>query len=182
MRTRNARLPLVVLVSGALVLTACGSGDSTVEGAAEPTVPSAGTTTTSAFAEERPEEPTGPVAPPSPTAPENEQNAGDDSGEPPANEPEPAPEEEAAPEPEPEPIPGTGDFEQLVVSMGIEFPEPHVPSVVAGDSCTRFSEGQSMGEVSGWLGEFSGFDENTQGRFLGAAIATFCPENIDNLR
>lgn len=119
-------------------------------------------------------EPSEHVEPPAPE-PDDDREFDEDT------EPEATAEPEPQPEPEPEPMPGSGDFEQLITSMGIDLPEPHVPSVVARDSCDRFSEGQSMAEVSGWLGEFSGFDQNTQGRFLGAAIATYCPENIDTL-
>ena len=175
MRTMSSRTRLTAsgftAVAFAVALAACGG--TTVDGQA-PEISSEQRTSTatssSAFAQERPEKPTGPVPPPPSSAPE-----------PLPGEPDPLPAPGAGSEPDPLPAPGGGDFVALLERRGVVMPGGVDPSATAAEACGRFDDGQQMDEVSGWVGERGGLDRDGQGYFLGAAVGTFCPENFPKL-
>ena len=185
MRTMSSRSRLTAsgfaAVALAVALAACGG--TTVDGQA-PEVSSGQATSTatssSAFAQERPEKPTGPVPPPPPQSPAPEPLPGEPDPMPaPDPEGEPAPPEaRGAPAP---PAPGGGDFVALLERRGVVMPGGVDPVATATEACGRFDDGQQMDEVSGWLGERGGLDRDGQGYFLGAAVGTFCPENFPKL-
>jgi outer membrane biosynthesis protein TonB len=185
MRTMSSRSRLtagVGTVAAAIALAGCGGA--TVDGEA-PEVssqPTTSATSTTPFAEERPEKPTGPVPPPPPQSPEPEPMPGEP-------EPLPPPEPEPGAEPAPgegtrgnaEPAPGAGDFAALLERRGVALPDGMDPVATATEACGRFDGGQQMDEVSGWLGEAAGLDTDGQGFFLGAAVGTYCPQNFPKL-
>ncbi|MDX2357429.1 DUF732 domain-containing protein [Dietzia sp. PP-33] len=164
------------LAVAALVAVLAGCGGTTVEGEAPEVSAESSTATASSttpFAEERPEKPSGPVTPPPPPEPQPEPMPG---------EPEPAPRADPPPADEPAPVaPGGGDFGALLARQDIVLPEGVDPVATATEACGRFDGGQQMDEVSGWLGEYGRLGSEQQGFFLGAAVATYCPENFPKL-
>lgn len=176
----RARFVASGMVAVALAAVLAGCGGTTVDGEApEVTADSSTTsaTTSTPFADERPEKPTGPVPPPAPQSPAPEPMPGE-----PAPPPAPAPEPGAeVPPPPPADVPGAGDFVALLDSSGVALPEGMDPVATAVEACGRFDGGQQMDEVSGWLGEAGRLDPDGQGYFLGAAVTTFCPGNFAKL-
>ena len=189
MRTMSSRSRLSAsgFAAAALAVTLAGCGGSTVDGEA-PEVSSeqasSSAASSTAFAQERPEKPTEPVPPPPPRSPAPEPLPGEPD---PLPAPEPAPDAEGEPAPpapgvEPAPpAPGGGDFVALLERRGVVMPGGVDPVATATEACGRFDGGQQMDEVSGWLGERGGLDQDGQGYFLGAAVGTFCPENFPKL-
>lgn len=163
------RTPALALCLGAAGALLAGCGGSTVEGqpdtsssappAASPTTASA-TSPSPAGPEERPSEVSSPVAPPP--------------------SPQPAPPGQPAPQ-APPPPPGAGDFPALLAQTGVTLPQDKDPVALAVESCTRLDTGQTMVDVTGWLGGETGLDPEKQGYFLGMAVATYCPQNTGRL-
>ncbi len=125
-------------------------------------------TSSTPFAEERPEKPAPPITPPPP---------------PPAPEPSPEPTDPATGEPG-QPIgpgPDAGDFAAVLEQNGITLSEGAEPEATATEACGRFDQGEQMIDVSNWLGERAGLDPEQQGFFLGAAVGTYCPQNFPKL-
>jgi len=187
MRTMSSRARLLASGSVAVALAAvlAGCGGATVDGEAPEVSTEGSTMSTSSstpFAEERPEKPTEPVPPPPVQSPAPEPLPGEPA-------PLPAPEPETGPAPAPDldvpqpppAAPGDGDFLALMESSGVVLPEGMDPVATAHEACGRFDGGQQMDEVSGWLGEAGRLDPDGQGYFLGAAVTTYCPGNIAKL-
>lgn len=78
-------------------------------------------------------------------------------------------------------MPGSGDFLGVLQQMGVALPGGIDPVATATEACGRFDGGQQMIDVSGWLGEHARLDPDGQGRFLGAAVGTYCPQNFPKL-
>ncbi|AWH95119.1 hypothetical protein A6048_06080 [Dietzia psychralcaliphila] len=182
MRTMSSRILTTASGLGAVALAVvlAGCGGATVEGEA-PEVATESTTTPASsstpFAEERPEKPTGPVTPPPPPEPQPEPMPGE-----PEPAPGPAPEPDEPPAGEPAPVaPGGGDFAALLQRQDVVLPEGVDPVATATEACGRFDGGQQMDEVSGWLGEYGQLGAEQQGFFLGAAVGTYCPQNFPKL-
>ena len=72
-------------------------------------------------------------------------------------------------------------FLEILGRNDVVLPEGQDPVALAGQSCVRFDQGQTMVDITGWLGETTGLTPERQGLFLGTAVASFCPHNASHL-